>query len=468
MVRLFNTLGKKKQTLRPLHDHTVSMYHCGPTLYWTQHIGNLRGMVLADLIVRSLQYLGYSLKLVRNYTDVGHLTSDTDAGEDKMALGARREQLDPTAIAKKYKDVFERDLALLNVLPATKSPMATAHIGAMQHMIERLIHQGYAYTTNLAIYFDVTKAKKYNKLSGQDITHQQIGAGKGDVGDPAKKNPQDFALWFFKKGVHARALQTWQFSPYGDGFPGWHIECSAMIQELLGDTIDIHMGGIEHIPVHHTNEIAQSEAANHKPLAKYWLHNEHLLVDGKKMSKSEGTGFSLSEVLEMGFEPMDLRYFFLQAHYRSKQNFTWKALASARAGRLHLVKQVAGLQRSKNTRLQEHVSKVWDKKFAKAISDDFNIPQGLAIVSDMLKAQKISEVDKLTTVLAWDQVLGLQLHESVTHTTDIPSDVQELVRERDQARARKDWRLSDTIRDQISAQGYAVEDTPEGTRVTKN
>ena len=338
MIKLFNTLSRQKEDFIPIKDKKVGIYYCGPTVYWTQHIGNLRGAFCADLAVRVLKYFRYKVKMVRNYTDVGHLTSDDDFGVDKMEKSALKEKLSPKQIADKYINVYEQDTRELNFLEPDYKPKATENIKEMIKMIEILLEKGFAYATPLAIYFDITKAKDYTRLSKQKLDENIKGAGKGEITDIEKKNPYDFALWFFKAGAHENALQYWP-SPFksalvekGYGFPGWHIECSAMSKKYLGDTFDIHMGGVEHIPVHHTNEICQSESTNGVKYVNYWLHNEHLLVDNKKMSKSEGTGFSLKEVKEKGFDPLSLRYFFLQAHYRSKQNFTWEALDAAQNG----------------------------------------------------------------------------------------------------------------------------------------
>src|SRR3990167_10930559 len=327
-MKLYNTLTRKIEEFKPLEPEKVRFYHCGPTVYWVQHIGNLRAMTWADLIRRSLIYLGFKVNFVRNYTDVGHLTSDQDEGEDKMEKGAKREGLTPDQIAEKYIKIFDADTQKLNILPPDHKPRATQFIQQMIEMIRILLEKTHAYITDYAVYFDLSTFKNYNQLNRQKIDLNIAGMGKAKVDDPQKKHFSDFALWFFKKGAHKNALQTWS-SPWGEGFPGWHIECSVMSKTLLGDTIDIHMGGVEHISVHHSNEIAQSESANGVTFVKYWLHNEHLKVEGGKMAKSAGTGLTLSDVIEKGFNPLDLRYFYLMAHYRSKQNFTWKALVSA-------------------------------------------------------------------------------------------------------------------------------------------
>jgi cysteinyl-tRNA synthetase len=462
---LYNTLGRQKEKFAPQQDKKVLMYHCGPTVYWTQHIGNMRANVMADWVVRVLKYLGYKVKLVRNYTDVGHLTSDEDAGEDKMEKGAKREGLTPQQIADKYIKIFEADMVALNILPPDKKPRATKYIKEMIKMVVTLLNKGYVYVTPLAVYFDVTKAKNYGALSGQSLEDKEQGAGKGEVEDPEKRHPADFALWFFKAGKHQNALQYWP-SPFvsllvknGQGFPGWHIECSAMSKKLLGDTLDIHMGGIEHIPVHHTNEIAQSEAANGVKFVNYWLHNEHLLVNDKKMAKSEGTGYSLAEVVEKGFSPLVLRYFFLQAHYRSKQNFTWEALQAAANGLENIYAQVRELDSKKGK-----INAEFKNKFVEKISDDFNLPQGLAAAVEVLKSN-LNNADKLATILDFDQVLGLGL--AAAKPLQAPAKVEKLAQERLKARQAKDWGKSDELRQEIENLGYLIEDEKEGYKIKK-
>ncbi|MFC1599047.1 cysteine--tRNA ligase [Patescibacteria group bacterium] len=466
-MKLFNTFSKKLEEFKPLEKKVVKFYHCGPTVYWTQHIGNMRAVVMADLVVRTLKYLGYKVKLVRNITDVGHLTSDQDEGEDKLAKGAKREGLSPEQIAKKYADVYFADVNKLNIIQPSVTPWATKHIKEMIAMVQTLLEKGYAYTTDLAVYYDVSKFADYEKLTGQQIKDKEVGAGKGDVDDPGKKHPADFALWFFKAGKHKNALQTWS-SPFvsklvekGQGFPGWHIECSAMSKKHLGNTLDFHMGGIEHVPVHHPNEIAQSEAANDVKFTNYWLHNEHLTVDGGKMSKSEGTGFNLSEVEDKGFNPLDLRYFFLQANYRSKQNFTWQALESAQKGYENLKTQVLALGKKKGK-----VNKEYKDKFTQVISDDFNIAQGLAILQQVLKSD-LSDKDKLATVLDFDQVLGLNLAKIKKDKIEIPKEIEEIKKQREKAREQKDWAKADELRDKIFGLGYIVEDTAQGQIIKK-
>lgn len=463
-LKIYNTLGRKKETFKPIKKDQVSFYHCGPTVYWIQHLGNLRAMLCADLVVRTLKHLGYKIKFVRNYTDVGHLTNDQDQGEDKIEKSARKEKLTPKQITEKYTKIFEQDTKDLNLLEPDVKPKATQSIDAMIEMTKVLIDKGYAYITDLAVYFDISKAKNYTQLSGQKLEEQLKGAGKGEVTDIRKKNPADFVLWFFKAGKHKHALQYWE-SPFesslienGQGFPGWHIECSTMANKYLGKTIDIHMGGVEHISVHHTNEIAQSEAANGVKFVNYWIHNEHLLIDNKKMSKSEGTRYSLDQIKKKKFNPLALRYLFLQAHYRSKQNFTWQSMESAQTGFNHLVSQIKSLGDKSGK-----IDKEYQEKFIKKISDDFNIPQALAIAQSVLKSD-LSNQDKLATILDFDKVLGLSLDK--IKKISIPDRIKELAQKREQARQDKNWSESDKIREQIKAQGYQIKDTEKGPKIS--
>lgn len=472
MLKVLNTLGRDLEEFKPISEKDVRIYRCGPTVYWTQHIGNMRGMVMSDLMVRTLQYLGYNPIQVRNYTDVGHLTSDEDEGEDKMEKGAKREGLDPDAIAKKYIEQFEQDVRRLNNLDPDFTPRATEYIQEMISMVQVLLEKGFAYVTPKAVYYDVSKFPKYTELSGQKIDKNIEGEGHGDVDDISnKRNPQDFALWFFRTGAHKNAMQ-YRESPFesaevekGYGFPGWHIECSAMAKALLADTIDIHIGGIEHIPVHHTNEIAQSEAANGVTFSHYWLHHEHLDIDGQKMSKSLGNVYSLENIVSKGFDPIHLRYFFLQSHYRSKQNFTFEALEGSKVAYNRLVNLMKGWLEESETlsKLDENLDKGYQSdlsnfrihpefksKFIEAIEDDFNIPKALAVVWELSKAD-IQPDDKIGTLLDFDKVLGLRLEEKLSDPKEAvySPEVQELIELRDQARKNRDFETADKIRKQL-------------------
>lgn len=466
-IHLYNTLTREKDLFTPVKAGKVSFYQCGPTVYWTQHIGNMRAMVMADLINRTFKYLGYEVKFVRNYTDVGHLTSDSDTGEDKMEKASKKENVSPKEISEKYIKIFESDVAELNTLSPDFKPKATEYVVEIIEMVQILLNKGFAYSTDLAIYFDVTKAKDYTKLSRQVLEDNQSGAGSGDVEDKDKKHPADFSIWFFKAGKHKEALQYWP-SPFksplvtdGEGFPGWHIECSAMIRNLLGKTIDVHMGGIEHVPVHHTNEIAQSEAVNGVPLSKYWLHNEWLVTDSTKMSKSEGTSLSISDIKEKAVNPLALRFFFTQAHYRSRQNFTWEALEAAATGYKNLLTHITSLGNKIG-----NINIEFKKEFSDKIADDFNTPQAVAVLFEMLKSNILNE-DKLATALDMDLVLGLKLKDHIYKKLEVSSEIKHLVNERKGAREQKNFAKSDELRDKLKNLGYDIKDTPEGQTITK-
>ena len=460
-IHVVNTLGREKKLFTPIEKGKVSFYHCGPTVYWTQQIGNMFAMSQADFIRRSFEYLGYRVSFVRNYTDVGHLSGDNhgdaDTGEDRMEKAARRENRSPREIADHYIQEFDKHLDLLNITPPTHRPRATEYIQSMIDLTGDLLDKGVAYQTPLAIYFDTSKKADYFKLSGQDPTGLASGSGHGSVTDGNKKSPHDFALWFFKAGVHRQALQTWP-NPFSEvqGFPGWHIECSAMIRELLGETIDVHMGGVEHIPIHHTNEIAQSECAHNAPLANFWLHNEHLLIDGKKMSKSAGTAVTLEDIMDKKYHPLDLRYFFLQAHYRTRQNFTWDGIEAAHTARERLHQRVANIY-ERGTIITQY-----QEKFASVLADDFNIPAALAVVYEVLKAP-VDEGDKKATILDFDRVLGIGLEQAPKQdSSPISLEAQALADRRHQARAEKDWATADSLRQEIADLGYEVIDTDGG------
>lgn len=498
MEKLFfyNTLTRKKEEFKPIKDGLATFYYCGPTVYWTQHIGNLRGSFCADLVRRTLEYAGYKTKMVRNYTDVGHMTSDEDEGEDKMEKGVKREGISADAIARKYIAIYEEDTRALNIGDPWKKLRATAYIKEMQKMVKVLLKKGYAYATPLAIYFDISKFPTYTALSGQKLEENQAGEGKGDVSDPKKRNKADFALWFFRAGKHENAIQYWH-SPFksplvkhGDGFPGWHIECSAMSKKYLGDTLDIHMGGIEHIPVHHTNEIAQSEAANGQKFVNYWLHNEHLNYNGEKMAKSKGTGFALAEVAQRVFTPLALRYFFLQASYRSKQNFTWEALEASEDSLLSLYNQVGSLGSEVG-----QIDKAYKDKFLKELLEDVNSPAALATALAMLSDKKISAKDRLATIIDFDKVLGLDVLKmskvkrlkeivsmdlsgrkdvkvfeeiSLSDVRQNNEEVYTLIKEREEARRKKEWGESDRLRQSIEKYGIRIKDVSGGMEIYKS
>jgi len=461
-MKLFNTLTRKLEEFNPLDPSNVTFYHCGPTVYWTQHIGNMRGMTMADFIRRSLLYLNYRVTFVRNYTDVGHLTSDADEGEDKMEKASKREHLTPDQIAEKYITEFETDTKKLNILVPNHQLRASHHVKGMIDMIQILLNTKHAYIADLAIYFDTSTFPNYYQLNKQKKEENIGGAGKGTVEDTQKKHPSDFVLWFFKKGDHAHALQTWD-SPWGEGFPGWHIECSVMAKQYLGETIDIHMGGIEHISVHHTNEIAQSESANGKPFVHYWLHNEHLVLKTGKMAKSQGTGFSVTQIQEKGVEPLALRYFFLTAHYRTKQEFSWEALEQAKRAYENLLSQVSKVWSQEKTHVLSPKGKEYKEAFQSALENDVQIPQALAITWNVLKDNQLKPNEKMALIKQFDTVLGLDLFKEKTEKiVSIPQEIIDLAEQRKKAKENKDFNKADALRKEIEDRGYIISDNKEG------
>ena len=472
----YNTLGLKKQlfTLPPQATH-VRMYNCGPTVYGRQHIGNLSMFVFTDVLRRTLEYNDFKIKQVINFTDFGHLSSDADEGEDKMTKGLKREGLALTldnmrALGEKYANLFLEDIRALNVkVDDITFPRASGYISAQIAMIQTLEEKGYAYRTTHGVYFDTAKFPGYGKLGNINIEGQRSGARVAT--DSEKRSPPDFLLWKSDDKV------GWD-SPWGKGFPGWHIECSAMIRATLGQQIDIHTGGIEHIPVHHNNEIAQSESATgKKPFSRFWLHRAHLQFEGGKMAKSEGNVVYLSDVLERGFHPLAMRYLFLTAHYRTRANFSWEALEAAQKAYAKLV----ALRLSLKDVVSGATSGAWRKEFVKAINDDLDTPGALAILWNMTKSKKLSPEILLATLLDFDKVLGLGLAEpddaakklaqgdlrEEVEGTSLPEQVRTMLDEREAARQKKDWTRADELRLLIEGEGYGVKDTSGGVRVYK-
>lgn len=456
MLKVFNTLGRKNELFIPKDPNNVTFYQCGPTVYSRQHIGNMRSAILGDLIRRSLIYMGFKVNFVRNITDVGHLSGDDDSGEDKMRKGSQKEGMSPSEIAEKYTKLYHNDIYnKLNVMKPDMETVATSYIEQMAQMVQALIDKGYGYATQYAIYFDVDKFKTYTNLSGQNLEKNIVGAGHGDVEDIKKRKQYDFAIWFFKNGAHKNALQTWKHKFEGieqnieEGFPGWHIECSAMINDALGSTIDVHVGGVDHIPVHHTNEIAQSEAYSGKQFVKYWLHHEMMEIDGGKMSKSLGNIYTVDDFEDKNIMPLAFRYFTLQAHYRSKQNFTWEALDSANITLQKIYSFIAKL--STNERSRGKVIDKYNEAFLESLYDDFNTPKAVAVLWEVIKSDESSE-DKYKTLIEFDKVLGLSLNDVAPdnqNDIEIDSDLEAILAERKFARENKDWSGADSLRNKI-------------------
>lgn len=457
-MKLYNTLIRKTEDFEPLKKDVVTFYSCGPTVYDYTHIGHLRTFTNNDTLKRTLMYLGKNVKHVMNITDVGHLTSDADAGEDKLEKGAKKTGKTVWEVAEFYTNHFINSISELNITMPNTLAKATEHIKPMIKLIEILKEKDYAYETDEALYFDVPKFKNYGKLSGQPLEEKLKGVRDEVYADPQKRHPADFSLWFKRVKRFADHQMHWP-SPWGEGFPGWHIECSAMSMEYLGATIDIHAGGVDHIPVHHENEIAQSEAATGKPFVKYWFHNQFVTVNGEKMSKSLGNFYTINDVKEKGIEPLALRYLYLQAHYRQLMNFTWDSLQAAQTGLENLKKTVRSLQNqtSRVTLSEEKLNKLDDyrNRFIEAMSNDLQTPQALAVMWEMLKSN-IPSTDKLDMLYEMDQVFGLRLTEIEEH--QIPEHIKKMADERMKLKVDKNFTASDQLRDKIEQEGYEIED----------
>ncbi|NQV90741.1 cysteine--tRNA ligase [Candidatus Uhrbacteria bacterium] len=450
MIRLYNTLTRQKEDFSPIYEGKVGMYSCGPTVYWFAHIGNMRSFLFADVLRRTLELNGYEVKQVMNITDVGHLTGDTDDGEDKMIVAMKREGKTSYEIAEFYTRAFMKDLMALNIKSANLYPKATDHIAEQIEMIQSIEKNGFAYKTTDGVYFDTSKLADYGRLSGQKLEDKKSGA-RVEIGE--KQAATDFALWKFSGSENDRDME-WE-SPWGTGFPGWHIECSAMSMKYLEVPFDIHTGGVDHIAVHHENEIAQTMGAEGVLEANTWMHNEFLTIDHGKMSKSLGNLFTVDQLEEKGFDPLAFRYFVLGGHYRSKLNFTFEALESAQNA-LHKLQEIIREWDAPEGQCAE-----LEDAFLEALNDDLNTSQALAVVWKLVDAD-IETSAKSRTLLWMDRVLGLRLDTFLGKPLLIPSNVQLLVNEREQARIDKNWDRSDVLRVQIQEQGFQVEDTEDG------
>ena len=456
-IFFYNTLTKKKELFKSLEPKKVKMYSCGPTVYKDATIGNMRTNLFQDTLRRVLEYNGYEVKQVMNITDVGNLVSDGDEGEDKMLKSAREEHKTPMEIAEYYTKLFFKDLERLNVEIPEVICKATDHIEEMLEMVQKIIENGYAYETSTAIYFDVSKLDEYGILSGINLREQKAGA-RVEV-DPEKRNPYDFALWIKAPENH---LMKWD-SPWGPSYPGWHIECSAMSQKYLGEVFDIHTGGIDLIPTHHENEIAQSKGACGKIPAHYWMHGEYLLINGGKMSKSLGNVYLLDDIIKRGYDPLVYRLFNFSCHYKGKLNFTWEGIEAASTALTRLrdgyQKHLTGMADVDGTIISEI-----ENKFHQAINDDLNMPLAMSAVWEAVKYQdKSPKIAKLLE--KFDTVLGLKITEK--REEEIPQEILELVEQRKVARNEKNWTESDRLRDLIAQKGYSVKDTKDGAEVSK-
>lgn len=465
-MKLYNSLTRKEEEFKPLHDKKITLYTCGPTVYDETHIGHMRKYTMDDILKRSLEYLGYEVKHVMNITDVGHLSGDDDSGEDKLEKGAKKQGKTVWDIAQYYTDKFFETIDALDIQHPDVISKATDHIQQMIDLVKKLEEKGFTYETEEAIYFDVTKFPDYGKLSGQKLEEKKQAAREDVHVDPSKKNPADFALWFKRVGRFADHTMHWE-SPWGDGFPGWHIECSAMSMTYLGETIDIHTGGIDHIPVHHEDEIAQSEAATGKPFVNYWVHHAFLKVNGEKMSKSKGNFYTLKDLYDHNIDPLSIRYLFLTAHYRKELNFTWEAAEAAQEAFIKLRNAVIDLKLEIANSRQEQkelTENGFIKSFKKAISNDINTSEAVATMWEVLKSD-LTASEKLDTLYAFDKVFGLKLENYEPEA--IPDDVIQLAEEREQARKDKDFQKSDELRNKINDMGYEIKDTESGYKVNK-
>lgn len=462
-IKLYNTLTKQKEVFKPIKAGAAGLYTCGPTVYDFAHLGNLRTYIFEDILKRVLLYNGYQVKHIMNITDVGHLTGDQDMGEDKLEKGAKREGKTAWEVAEFYEKAFISDLEKLNILPPTKYTHATKYISQQIELIKTLEEKGFTYLTSDGVYFDTAKFPEYNKLSHLKLEELQEGARVEK--NEEKKNPTDFALWKFspRPPVGGEKRQMEWASPWGVGFPGWHLECSAMSMAELGDQLDIHCGGIDHINVHHTNEIAQSEAATGKKFFNYWLHGAFLnIAGGKKMAKSAGNFLTLENTfVEKNIKPLVYRYAALQTHYRKPMEYSEEAMANAENGFKRLQNQLRELAEKVSGTESGIKNQEYIKKFLDCVNDDLNTPQALAVLAELLKSD-LPDLDKLVTVLDFDKVLGLELGKT---ETEISTEVQDLIAAREKARAEKNFAESDRLRDEIEKLGYIVEDSKEGMRV---
>ncbi len=456
MLKLYNTLIRQKEIFKPIKKKIVGLYTCGPTVYNFAHIGNLRTYIFEDILKRVLIYNGYQVKHVMNITDVGHLTSDADTGEDKIEKSAKKEGKTPQEITDFYTRAFKRNLKDLNILFPKLWPKATRHIKEQIELIKKLEKNGFVYKTNDGLYFDTSKLKNYGRLAKLDIEGLKAGA-RIDIKE--KKNPTDFALWKFSPQDKKR-LQEWP-SPWGPGFPGWHTECVVMGIKYLGIPFDIHCGGIDHVQIHHTNELAQAEAAYKKLLAHFWLHGEFLNLDKEKMAKSSGRFITLQTLIDKGSNPLAFRYLCLTTHWQSPLNFSWDSLESAQNALNNLYENISIYLKPGK------VIKEIKNKFLTAVNDNLDIPKALASTWDLIKEDKHSLTDKIATLVEFDKVFGLKLKEVEQATRKIPAKIQKLITQREQLRKEKRWQEADKVREKMKNLGYKIEDTPQGTLVKK-
>jgi len=467
MINLYNTLTRKKEEFKPIKAGEAGMYTCGPTVYWFAHIGNLRGFMFEELLKRVLKYNRYRVKHVMNLTDVGHLTSDEDTGEDKLEKGARRENKTVWEVAEFYTQAFKKDLGLLNFQEPDVWIKATDTIKEQIELIKILEQKGFTYIIADGVYFDTSKLPTYGKLWPNKKMDQNAKA-RVEMAE-GKKSPTDFALWKFSPKEGPKRQMEWD-SPWGVGFPGWHTECVVMSIENLGIPFDIHCGGIDHILIHHTNEIAQAEAAYGQDMCNYWMHGEFLMLkDDAKMAKSAGTVVLVEDLIKKGFDPLAYRYLLLTVHYRKKMEFSWEALGSAQTGLNNLYEKFLEFKEKKRIGVPfGKKAEEYKEKFLEAINDDLNMPQALAIAWNVAKDEELASSEKYYLLLDFDKIFGLNLDKAQRKIQEeIPEEVKKLLEYRQAARQAKDWTRSDEVRKQIQALGWEVEDTAEGQKTKK-
>lgn len=458
MLKLYNSLSKTVETFAPLNPPHVGMYTCGPTVYQFAHIGNFRAYAMADILVRTLKANDYSVNFVMNITDVGHLVSDADTGEDKLEKSAKKEGKTAWEVAEFYTEAFLKDYEALNLTEPTTLAKATEHIKEQIELIQQLEQNGYTYVISDGVYFDTSKFKEYGQLSSID----QVKEGARVEINEEKRNPRDFALWKFSPAGETRQME-WE-SPWGKGFPGWHIECSAMSMEYLGESFDIHTGGIDHKEIHHPNEIAQSEGATHKQFVKYWVHCAFMLVAGQKMSKSLGNIYRLYDIEKEGYDVMSLRYLYMQTHYRQEMNFTFASLEASQNALKKLRQEILSWEEPSGSCSE------FEQRFLEAINDDMNMPQALAVMWDLVKSDNPSGA-KAKSLFKMDEVLGLDLQAKSFSAKQeqgiVPEHITALVAERETLRREKRFNAADQLRAKILKLGYEIEDTKKGVKVRK-
>lgn len=462
-LTLYNTMTRSMEEFYPLNPPKVGMYCCGPTVYNYAHIGNLRTYIFEDILRRSLEYLNYKVTHVMNVTDVGHLTGDTDEGEDKITKSARESSKTVWEIAQFFTDAFFGDIHELHILTPTVVAKATEHINDMVGLIKRLTEKGLTYNSGGNIYYDIAKFPAYGALALLD--RQELKAGARIQVDNQKKNPHDFVLWFTNSKFDHQAMQ-WD-SPWGRGYPGWHSECSAMSMKYLGEEFDIHCGGMDLIPVHHTNEIAQSEGATGRQWVRYWIHGEFLLTDKEKMAKSSGNFLTLAALKEKGYHPLDYRYFCLGGHYRSQLQFSFEGLDAARTARRGLFERAAQIKDEARGVLSPLgiKAKTYLEEYHQHLCADLNMPRVLSVLWNLLKDGDISGKEKWTLLTQMDRVIGLKLSELEIDEPELPADIEKLLKERETARKQKNYTKADEIRKILSDRGFSVEDSADGSKI---